>query len=278
MIRRKTAPALAVAAVFAGALATVLAAGCEANEVLAPAPLPDGGAISDDAANAKPKTDTLRKLVKHPLFSTMPPPNRFFDPEFGLLNGGGWNPIDYDAWELYQIRRVFLPRTPGDQPALELIKDEHKSEASVVGQAKGAAGPMLVSVWLGRRGEGEPAVDATVALLGLQLDGDPAATPLGPDGTAPLRLSGIRWQQLSAVLADGPVGDCYLRAANSSADSLFITSPVLQTISAEASAVQPSSRRGLWPGELSALRAVAWAKGQRFGSRRPRPRLPGRAR
>lgn len=276
MMGLRTTARLALAAAVAGLLA--LGAGCEAGEVLAPVPLPDGGTVSDSGVDAEPEAGALRQLIERPLFGTMPPPNRFFDPEFGLLDGIGWNPIDYDAWELYQVRRVFLARTPGDQPALELIKDELKSEVSVTGWAKGAAGPMLISVWLGRRDNADPTADASVALLGLQPDGSHTATALAPDGTAPITLSDIRWQRLSAVLDDGPVGDCYLRAASSSAAPLLLTSPLLLPLTAERAARPPAARRPLSQSEQSSLRAVAWAKGQRFGSRPARPRRAGRPR
>ncbi len=250
---------------LAGLLAT---GGCHTDEQLNPAPLttastgdPDGGA--GGTAPAPP-----RRLVAPKLFGTMALDNTFHDPAFAMLDGTGWMPVDYSHDVFNEITRVHLARTPGQQPALRLWAPPTEPESSVVGEAKGVAGPVVVSVWLGRKEGSSPTVESGAALIGLYMDGSPSSVDLLPDESpAPVTLDGMSWQRLSAQLTDGPVGFTYLRVTNQAQEPLYLTSPSLTAVDAQRNlrSSHQGTRRPLREAEASALRAATERKRRQLG-------------
>ncbi|RLB61336.1 MAG: hypothetical protein DRI90_11620 [Deltaproteobacteria bacterium] len=258
---RTSAPWLSCAALLA-------MTSCGTDEQLNPVPLtttstsdPDGGAGGDAGA-------ALRSLVDRKLFGTMPLGNRFHDPGFTMLDGSGWMPIDYTYEVINQIARAHLARTPGGQPALRLWPPPSHPEATVVGEAKGAAGPIVVSVWFGRADGQDPAIDSGATLIGLFLDGTPSGVDIALDtDPAPITLDGMRWQRLSTQLDDGPVGFSYFRVVNRGDYPLVLTSPILVPVDAQrdlASSHQ-GRRRPLRKAEARALTAATERKRRQLG-------------
>jgi hypothetical protein len=248
-------------------LAGLATTGCYGDEQLNPVPLttaptgePDGG-----TGDAGPP---LRSLVARKLFGTMPLDNRFHDPGFTMINGTGWMPYDYDYDTMNQVARAHLARTPGNQPALRLWAPTPHPEASVVGEAKGAAGPVVVSIWLGRTAGQNPTDKSGASLLGLFLDDTPGAIDLAPDTQpAPVTLDGLSWQRLSVQCTDGPVAVTYLRVVNSAEHPLYLTSPILVPVDEQRdlSSTHSGRRRALRTAETKALRAAAEHKRRQLG-------------
>jgi len=247
------------------AIAAATTTGC-VEEVLNPVPVettaePDAGA-GGDAGPA------LRSLVDHKLFGDMPLDNRFHDPGFSMLDATTWMPIDYAEEVLNQISRVHLAQTPGGMPALRLWAPVAAPVATVTGEAKGAVGPTVVSLWLGRPDGQDPAVDSEATLMGLFLDGTPSAVDLVLDtDPAPVTLGALRWQRLSAQLSDGPVGFCYLRVQNRGTHPLYLSSPTLTPVDTQRNlgSANQGKRRALRPAESTALRAATESKRRQLG-------------
>ncbi|MBW2455731.1 MAG: hypothetical protein JRI68_14535 [Deltaproteobacteria bacterium] len=256
---------LGVALCLAGLVANN---GCYADEKLNPAPLPTAPTGEPDAGAGGDAGAALRSLVDRKLFGDMPLDNRFHDPTFTMLDGTGWMPIDYANEVINQISRAHLARTPGDQPALRLGPPPSAPVATVVGEAKGAKGPTVVSLWLGRPDGQDPAADSEAALIGLFMDGTPSAVDLALDSDpAPVTLDGRRWHRLSAQLADGPVGFCYLRVSNRGDHPLYLTAPVLVAVDAQRDLISAhqGKRRPLRPAEARALQAATEHKRRQLG-------------
>lgn len=243
-------------------------AGCYADEKLNPAPLPTAPTGQPDAGAGGDGGTALRSLVARRLFGDMPLDNRFHDPGFTMLDGTGWMPIDYANEVINQVARAHLARTPTDQPALHLWAPPEAPVATVFGEAKGASGPMVVSIWLGRPDGQDPTVDSEAALFGLFLDGTPSAVDLALDSDpAPVTLDGRAWHRLSVQLTDGPVGFCYLSVSNRGDHPLYLTAPVLTAVDAQRDLISAhlGKRRPLRAAEASALRAATEHKRRQLG-------------
>jgi len=224
-----------------------------------PGVLVDAAAEVDAGPDAAADVAPLRSLTRRGLFAQTPVENRFFDPTFALIDGVAWSPFHPLSYDLCPVTRLHQP-TPLGQPALRLERPAGQSTGQVVGMAKGAPGPMEVSVWLGRL-VGTNVAAYRVALYGLFLDGSGAAD-LEPDPIlAPVVMGGVTWVQHRAYIADGPLSWAYLWITNQDIVPLFITAPVLVRVTAQTRRLWPRIPAALRP--LLPLERASWADWQR---------------
>jgi hypothetical protein len=214
----------------------------------------------------------LRALMSRGLFAQTPVENRFFDPTFAQIDGIAWSPFSPLSYDIAAVTRLHQ-RTPVGQTALRLERPAGQSFGQVVGMAKGAPGPMQVSVWLGRF-EGTNVAGLTVALYGLFETGS-GGVGLQPDPEVALvMLDGVTWVYFSAYIAQGPMSWSYLRIVNNDISPLFITAPVLVRVSAQArrltSGRAPAAIRPLLPVERATWQDWMRRMRDRFGGA-PRP-------
>jgi len=224
-----------------------------------PGSLADAGLEVDAAPDADLNVPPLRSLGSRSLFAQTPVENRFFDPNFAQIDGVAWSPFHPVNYDLCPVTRLHQ-RTPLGQPALRLERPAGQTSGQVVGMAKGAPGPMEVSVWLGRfEGTNVAALRATV--YGLFLDGSSAVDlPANPD-VEPMVLDGVTWVLHSGYMPEGPLGWAYLRISNQDVSPLFITAPVLMRVTAQFRLVGPripAVHRPLLP-----IERASWADWQR---------------
>ncbi len=235
-----------------------------------PGQLADAEVILDGGSDAVTDPPPLRSLTRRELFAQTPVENRFFDPTFSQIDGFAWSPFS-PTYGLCPVTRLHQ-RTPLGQPALRLERPAGQATGQVVGLAKGAAGPMEVSVWLGRF-VGTNVAALRVSLYGLFVVGDSAVNLEADPSREPVVLDGVTWVYHSAFLADGPVSWAYLYVINQDAAPLFISAPVFMRVSAENRRLRsrlPADHRPLLPGEQATWRDWQRRLQDRFGGA-PRP-------
>lgn len=233
-----------------------------------PGTLADAAVDVDTGPDAAAADDAspLRSLARRGLFAQTPVENRFFDPTFAQIDGVAWSPfhpLSYDVCPVTRLHQL----TPLGQPAIRLERPAGQTSGQVVGMAKGAPGPMEVSVWLGRL-VGTNVAALRVALYGLFLGGG-SAVDLEPDSNlAPVVMDGVTWVRYSAYLADGPLSWAYLWITNQDIVPLFITAPVLVRVTAQTRRTRPripAVHRPLLPLERASWRDWQRRLRDRFG-------------
>ena len=236
---------------------TTLAAACGDNFTCPAVPADAGPTDAGDAGTP------LRRLARRGLFGAAPVQNRFYDPRFGQVDGFAWG--GFSAWgnPTAVVTRMQLP-TPGGQPAVRLTPVEGSSSLAFGGGVKSTNVPLEVSIWVGHL-EGVAAAAPAVALVGLYDEGV-SAVDLLPDDTAPVTLAGVTWQRYGVALAGGPVAWANLELTAETADTFFLTSPVLLP----AGNLTPrrfAGRRPATPAELSLHEGLARTVRDRLGGR-----------
>jgi hypothetical protein len=222
-----------------------------------------------DAGTAQP----LRAMESRGLFGQTPIQNRFFDPTFSQIDGIAWSPFS-PSYSICPVTRLHQ-RTPQGLPALRLDRSAGQASGQVTGMAKGAPGPMEVSVWLGRL-VGTDVSELRISLYGLFLGGDSAVALVPDPGRELVVMDGVTWVYYRAFLADGPVSWAYLFVVNQSAEPLFLTAPVFVRVSAQARrllSMIPAVHRPLLPVERATWRDWQRRLQNRFGGA-PRPFIP----
>lgn len=240
-----------------------------------PGSLADAAVATDGEPDGTPASDPLRRLRTGSMFGDAPVLNRVFDPEWMVVDGLIWSPYHPISYEVAQYTRLHI-RTPLGQPAVRLEPPAGSSNGQLVGLAKGAPGPMLVSVWFGRL-EGSNVVGVSATVYGLFEYGS-GAMQLEPDPSQdPVILDGITWVRYVAYLDDGPLAWMQLRLSNDLVAPAFVSSPVVVRAPLQAPAAQslrrPGVRRPLLPVERASIRDFLRRSGERFGGP-PRRRIP----
>lgn len=242
-----------------------------------PGSLADAAVAMDGQPDVIPAPDPLRRLQTRRMFGEAPVLNRVFDPEWKVVDGLIWSPFNPFSYDVAQYTRLHL-RTPLGQPALRLEPPAGAVSGQIAGLAKGASGPMQVSVWFGRF-EGNNVVSVSAAVYGLFEDSS-GAVVLEPDPFQdPVVLDGITWVRYVAYMDNGPVAWMQLRLSNDNVAPAFISSPVVVRAPLQPPAAQslrrPGVRRPLLPVERASIRDFLRRSGERFGGPpRQGPRAP----
>lgn len=217
-----------------------------------PGTLADATVQVDASPDAEVVQNPLRSLGSRGLFAETPVENRFFDPTFAQIDGIAWNPIHPFGYDICPVTRLHQ-RTPKGQPALTLEPPPSRSSGQVVGMAKGAPGPMVVSVWLGRQ-VGTDVSGLRASLFGLFLQGASAVELTANPAVEPVVLDGVTWVYHSGYLEDGPLSWAYLRISNDNIAPLYISAPVLMRDGGQTRRVAPqvpAVHRPLLPVEVA---------------------------
>ncbi len=244
-------------------LASLLSAagGCDRR----PAHLADAAVSNDAAPDSAVVPDPLRHLERRGLFAQTPVENRFMDPSFALIDGVAWSPFSLSTYEVSQVTRLHQP-SPAGLPVLRLEPPSGATTGQVMGMAKGAPGPMDISVWVGRL-VGTNVSDLRLSLFGLFL-GSGGGVDLEADQQAPLEIGGVSWVSYRAHLQDGPASWAYLFIVNESVAPLFVSAPVLVRAAAQtrrAGRGAPAVVRPLRPDERESWMAWQQRLRDRFG-------------
>lgn len=181
----------------------------------------------DSGENDPVQEEALRSLTTFSLFGSMPENNLVDDPNFSQVSYV-WMAFHPQNWQhIPALRRVDLPKTPTNQPAL-LVYGNKIEGTQLIGSARSYAEPMDVSMYVARPlGENDPTLaKVSASVLGVFRGSGEQTVDLQQEDDD-LVIDDIVWKRYSTHLSTGPVGAVTLVVTDLDTADLLMTGPVV---------------------------------------------------
>jgi hypothetical protein len=178
---------------------------------------PDASTIEPDAGVP------ARTFLTKRMFGEGPVNNLVFDPSFDLASNT-WYAFSADFAEYLPLQKHLRHSTPTREAAVRVLKNSNRG-GILYGNAGSEAGPLAVSVWVGRDvADVELLGDIGATIVAIGLDGPEVAFDLSADESSTMERDGIVWMRLNGMVTDA-LGTLAFLVADREREPFWVSAP-----------------------------------------------------